>query len=139
MRQCTATAVVIPRELLLAVLAGQGHVSTEELFADAHPLRCELALWHEGKHADHVWDWPHEHMHALWARWATDGGMQFESVAWCGTNRTVDEDPCTLYQGHEREHSWALRDPETEAAQRSALAEYAGLLARLTRTTRKPT
>ena len=139
MRQCTATADVIPHALLSAVLAGQRQVSPEDLSACPQTLWCELALWHEGEHADHVWDWPNEHTHALWARWTTDGEMRFESVPWCETNRTADEDPCTLYRGHAREHSWALHDPETEAARRRALVEHAGLLAWPTRSLRKPT
>ncbi|MER6527611.1 hypothetical protein [Streptomyces sp. NPDC001508] len=59
--------------------------------------------------------------------------MRFESLRWCETNRLPDDDACTLYQAHAREHSWDVRDPETEALRRCILANYSGWLARLTR------
>ncbi|GAB3951765.1 hypothetical protein [Streptomyces sparsus] len=132
MRQCTATAEVTALDLLVAILAGQGSVSSAELPGASEPLRCELGLWHEGDHADHVWDWGHQPTHALWARWNVDGSVRFASLPWCGTNCPSDE-VCTLYRDHARDHSWNVHDPATEALRRKVLAENAGWLDRLTR------
>ncbi|WP_236246416.1 MULTISPECIES: hypothetical protein [unclassified Streptomyces] len=58
--------------------------------------------------------------------------MRFESLRWCECNRLPDDDACTLYLDHAREHSWDVRDPETEALRRSVLTDHAGWLARFT-------
>jgi hypothetical protein len=96
-RQCTVTADVPPGELLLAMLAGQRRVSDCDIGRVPLTVRCELGLWHEGDHADWVWDWDHRPTHALWARWVADEPMRFESLPWCETPDTPDIDPNTIY------------------------------------------
>ncbi|MFF2845044.1 hypothetical protein ACFVT5_01760 [Streptomyces sp. NPDC058001] len=122
-----------PAALLFAVLAGQGRALSSQLEYAPLRVRCELGLWHEGEHADHVWDWPDGMAPPLWARWDTGGAMRFESRPWCETEGGPDGDACTLYRDHAREHSWNVLDPETESLRRRALAESAQLMKRLGR------
>ncbi|MFJ9748690.1 hypothetical protein [Streptomyces chartreusis] len=116
-------------ELLIAILAGQQRVLSEDFEYAPDTVRCELGLWHEGEHAAFVWDWerrkPEE---GLWARWTPDGAMRFESLPWCGVEGGVDGDACTLYRDHAREHSWDVVDPATAALRRRVLADTARLL-----------
>ncbi|WP_445395259.1 hypothetical protein ACSMX9_18395 [Streptomyces sp. LE64] len=119
MRKCTAAAEVPHRDVFLAILAGQGRVSTSDLARIPRKLRCELGLWHEGEHADHVWDWDHRPSHALWVRWSPDGaGSRLESLPWCEAARPARDEACTLYWEHDHHHSWELRDPEYESLAR---------------------
>lgn len=138
MRQCTAICDVPPASLVTAILAGQGRVSGHDLAGAPDRVRCELALWHEGEHADHVWDWRERPSHALWARWTTQETMRFETLHWCETPGGPAGDACTLYRGHARDHSWNVHDPETEALRRSVQADPAGWTARLTGRPRRP-
>jgi hypothetical protein len=133
MRQCTATADVPPEQLLFAVLAGQKRVSGSELFDAPRTVRCELGLWHEGEHSDHVWDWEDKPAEALWARWVAEEPMRFESLPWCETPGGPHDDACILCQDHARHHSWSVFDPEVEAQYQRIRAEYAGWLKALTR------
>lgn len=131
MRQCAATAEVPPAQLLLAILAGQHRVSDNELVDAPWSARCELALWHEGEHADYVWEWRDKPTQGLWARWATGGPMRFGTLTWCEIPDGPDSDACTLYRDHARDHSWNVFDPKVEAFRRRVLAENAELIARL--------
>ncbi|KUN99057.1 hypothetical protein [Streptomyces caeruleatus] len=134
MRQCTATAEVLLTDILIAILAGQGQISSQDCEDIPDTARCQLGLWHGDEHADFVWEWEHKPHEGLWARWTPDGVMRFESLAHCEiTDGSDDGDACWLYRDHAREHSWALRDPAMEAFRRQVLAENAGLLAWLTR------
>ncbi|MFJ6573134.1 hypothetical protein ACIQNU_37570 [Streptomyces sp. NPDC091292] len=133
MRQCKATADVHPGFLVFAILAGQGHVYGNDLERAPSLARCELGLWHEGEHSDHVWDWPDSAAPPLWVHWNAGHTMRFESLAWCETPGGPDGDACKLYRDHAREHSWDLFDPETEALRRRVHTEWAQLIKRLGR------
>lgn len=130
MRQCTATAEVTFPELLIAILAGQKRVTGEDCEDTSDTARCELGLWHGDEHAAFVWDWrEHKPQEGLWARWTPDGTMRFESLRHCEiSDDSGDDEACMLYRRHPGEHSWALRDPETEALRRRVLAEGAGVI-----------
>jgi hypothetical protein len=127
MRQCTVTADVPLDLLLFAVLAGQKRVSDSELGDTPRTVRCELGLWHEGEHADWVWDWPENPKEALWARWVAEKPMRFESLPWCGTFSARDDVACGLYREHARNHSWDVFDPKIEVIRREVIAENPGL------------
>lgn len=115
MRQCVAVRS-LPLGVLAVTLPGGG---SAEIVAPLDPwLRCELGMWHEGEHADHLQDWPDDPVHAVWARWVQDGPLRVESVAWCGVNSPDGETACTLYRDHERAHSWRVTDPRVEALRR---------------------
>ncbi|WP_445400520.1 hypothetical protein ACSMX9_05940 [Streptomyces sp. LE64] len=121
MRKCTAATEVPHGDVFLAILAGQGRVGAADLARIPRRLRCELGLWHEGEHADHVWDWDHRPTHALWVRWATDGAAatRLESLPWCEAAGAAREETCTLFWGHPRHHGWQLRgDPAEESLAR---------------------
>jgi hypothetical protein len=127
MRQCTVTADVPPGLLLFAVLTGQERVSDSELGDAPRTVRCELGLWHEGEHADWVWDWPKNPKEALWARWVAEEPMRFESLPWCETFNRPEDVACCLYRDHARDHSWNVFAPETEALRQRVIAENPGL------------
>ncbi|AEW94092.1 hypothetical protein SCATT_17210 [Streptantibioticus cattleyicolor NRRL 8057 = DSM 46488] len=126
MRQCIATAAAPPEQLLVAILAEQSCVSTSDLKYATFDLRCELGLWHEGEHADHVWEWEDGMAPPLWARWTADGLLRFECLSWCEAPHLTRDEVCTLFQDHPREHSWNVADPRIEALRRRVLAEGAG-------------
>jgi hypothetical protein len=127
MRQCTSTADVPLDLLLFAVLAGQKRVSDGELDYAPRTVRCELGRWHEGEHADWVWDWSDKPKEALWARWTAEGPMRFESLPWCETPSRPDKgDVCGLYQDHAEKHSWDVFAPEIEAIRRQVIADNPG-------------
>ncbi|MFJ6573123.1 hypothetical protein ACIQNU_37515 [Streptomyces sp. NPDC091292] len=133
MRQCEATAEVPRAALLYAIFAGQGRIYGDDLSYTPRWARCELGLWHEGEHADHVWDWPDGMAPPLWARWHTGETLRFECLPWCETQGGKDGDACTLYRDHAREHAWNVHDPETESLRRRVLAEGAQLIRRIRR------
>ncbi|MFE9660293.1 hypothetical protein [Streptomyces sp. NPDC005955] len=117
----------------MAILRGQPRVNSRELDLLVPPrLRCELALWHEGEHADHVWDCEGQVTHGIWVRWGADDTSRTESLLWCDVSRVADDEVCTLYKGHDRGHSWSLRDPVMEKHFRQLLAENPAWAAVLT-------
>ncbi|WP_263167698.1 hypothetical protein [Streptomyces sp. SCSIO ZS0520] len=91
-------------------------------------LRCELQIWHEGPHADQVWDeWGCDPVVALWARWDEGIPVRCEPVPWCEPGDNV---ACDFFRDHFGEHSWNVHDPEWEAlAER--VAEQADFLDRV--------
>ncbi|MFD8935882.1 hypothetical protein ACFV0R_11565 [Streptomyces sp. NPDC059578] len=123
MRKCTAAAEVPHRDVLFAILAAHRRVTSADLARVPNGLRCELALAHEGEHADHVWDWDHRPSHALWARWTADGTTRLESVPWCEAAHPSADEACTLYGDHGGAHAWELSDPEYETFVRRLCAQ----------------
>jgi hypothetical protein len=91
-----------------------------------HMVRCELCLWHDGEHADLVWDWTDRPTHGLWARWVAEEPMRFESLPWCETSGGPHNQACGLYRDHVSEHSWDVFAPEIETIRRKVVAENPG-------------
>ena len=105
-RACNAMSILPLLDLVNAAEAHGESIPAKEHARYAGPVRCELALEHEGAHCVKEWD---DETGNLWWHWLPYRPGEFVSALACeALSGGADSQACYLIVDHPREHSWVL-------------------------------
>jgi len=105
---CNALSLLPLLDLVSAAEAHGESVPVKDHARYDGPLRCELAVEHDGAHCVYVKEWD-DGSGYLWWRWLPNGPGKLVSALACEAMSGGDDPPaCYLIVDHPREHSWEV-------------------------------